>query len=686
MAYEKQIFANGDTLYAEQLAKMEDGILEAVHVTEQDLTPEQKAQARMNIGIDEIDANGITGDVVAIANMATRVKPLDISRFEMGSLNGADNSTYHDYNRARTPEIQIADFDETIVAINGVECINVILYDNDDNFVSSSSWCMQYTIPAGTHYKLLITPDPYSKTATPLNEILENFYWLTEYEIVKRVEELAEGLGGSVPAYVENEAMRVIDAITAAQTERTLNIAALSDWHVYTDGTGSNIAKNNWAAAKHAIRATELISNRIKLDAVACLGDYITGDTLLTEDGWLNVLGTFNGYMNGIKTDSLIKTVGNHDVGYGGSVFIPPVKSRPYIAGYNDHMTLGNMVRGYGYKDLPNHKVRLVVLNTCEFNNAADYSKSFLVSNAQYAWFAKALDVSAKEDASQWQILILSHHPLDWSGSIFPSILYAYEKGGSVSVNGTTFNYGGKNAAGVIGNIHGHLHNMLNGMVAGTSVNRWCVPNICYDYSNTYTAWKESTTYEKTAGTVTDTAFYVFCINLDTGTVNRIHYGAGYSDSTSYADGTGGETTSYTNLVESSIGSDGKAYNGGLGFKDGYRLNSSGAETAMDGRAVTGFIPATVGDVIRAADIGWNNSLPESNYVSFYDSNFNMLQSVQEGIMRGFGGSFDIYNSGFKLTMLSSYGGISTASMAYIRISGAAPGANFVVTKNEEIM
>lgn len=50
MAYEKQNFIPGQKLKASELNHMEDGIANAVSVTDQTLSEEQKAQARANIG------------------------------------------------------------------------------------------------------------------------------------------------------------------------------------------------------------------------------------------------------------------------------------------------------------------------------------------------------------------------------------------------------------------------------------------------------------------------------------------------------------------------------------------------------------------------------------------------------------------------------------------------------------
>lgn len=53
---------------------------------------------------------------------------------------------------------------------------------------------------------------------------------------------------------------------------------------------------------------------------------------------------------------------------------------------------------------------------------------------------------------------------------------------------------------------------------------------------------------------------------------------------------------SYINLIKTSVDADGNPYNGGQGWKDGYRLSgSSGGESKQSGVQVTGFMPVTGG-------------------------------------------------------------------------------------------
>lgn len=138
------------------------------------------------------------------------------------------------------------------------------------------------------------------------------------------------------------------------------------------------------------------------------------------------------------------------------------------------------------------------------------------------------------------------------------------------------------------------------------------------------------------------------------------------------------------NLIASSVDSDGQPYNSGLGYKNDYRLNSSGVEASASGKAVTGFIPVTVGKKLYGANLGWDNTDPTSNYFALYDESFTKLQSVNETNMRSFGGTFDINNGGFQIYVQDSYGGVSTSNAKYVRISGTGSGANFILS-NEAI-
>ena len=149
--------------------------------------------------------------------------------------------------------------------------------------------------------------------------------------------------------------------------------------------------------------------------------------------------------------------------------------------------------------------------------------------------------------------------------------------------------------------------------------------------------------------------------------------------------------SSYKNWVPFSINTDGSVYNG-TGYKDGYRLSSSGVEKAGDKyMSVTGYIPAKGGDVIRIGGISWySGSGNAQNYLCAYDSSFKFLGAIygQSG-----GAYTEVIHSSYELTPeLSTITLKNNASIAYIRVNcrdntniNGITGADMIVTVNEEI-
>ena len=126
----------------------------------------------------------------------------------------------------------------------------------------------------------------------------------------------------------------------------------------------------------------------------------------------------------------------------------------------------------------------------------------------------------------------------------------------------------------------------------------------------------------------------------------------------------------FTNRLPLAIGSDGQPFNGGLGYQDGYRLQSSdGAAVKYDNRFVTGFIEAKKGDTIRTKSISFTND----SLAVGYDSEF-----VKKGTQA--------YPS-----TCEPVDGVCTFTAAghdttiYIRISAMSIAEGAIVTVNEEI-
>ena len=152
----------------------------------------------------------------------------------------------------------------------------------------------------------------------------------------------------------------------------------------------------------------------------------------------------------------------------------------------------------------------------------------------------------------------------------------------------------------------------------------------------------------------------------------------------------------YKNWVLFSINADGTIYNNGLGYKDGYRVRSGGAEAESEASSCTGFIPFRQGDVLRIFPMF--RGLNIVNAINYFDAGFTNLGQVV-----GTGG-YGICANDPSLFLPTSADGVSTlhlttdlaSEVAYIRVTNqiayASPyqplitsGAEMIVTVNEEI-
>lgn len=343
-----------------------------------------------------------------------------------------------------------------------------------------------------------------------------------------------------IPDYVKAETLEVAKKVEAVRTADSIVFIAASDAHQLD--TSADIVNGNLHAGM-AMKALAYILPGI--DFACYLGDYTAGSATTTlaegRQHFAEINADIDEAFAGIPQ---FRTLGNHDSlqyskAQNGSVLSAAELYR-LCGSYNTGVVMGSTPGGYCYRDFKSKKLRVICLNT------AEATEKEYVSDAQKLWFANTLKgVGAK---SGWNVLILSHHPLDWGAvCILSNIVKAYVDGKTIPVGGgNAVNFKGSNNAKILAAIHGHVHCFksakLNAIASGTGTeyNVWRVatPNMCFARNNEYgqngnaeyygIEFGETTTYNKTANSAKDTAFVVNVINPSQQKIYSYCYGAGY--------------------------------------------------------------------------------------------------------------------------------------------------------------
>lgn len=343
-----------------------------------------------------------------------------------------------------------------------------------------------------------------------------------------------------IPDYVKAEALEVAKKVEAVRTADSIVFIAASDAH-HLD-TSADIVNGNLHAGM-AMKALAYILPEI--DFACYLGDYTAGSATTTlaegRQHFAEINADIDEAFAGIPQ---FRTLGNHDSlqyskAQNGSV-LSAAELHRLCGSYNAGAVMGSTTEGYCYRDFKSKKLRVICLNT------AEATEKEYVSDAQKLWFANTLKaVGAK---SGWNVLILSHHPLDWGGvCILSNIVKAYVDGKTIAVGGgNAVNFKGSNNAKILAAIHGHVHCFkaakLNAIAnnTGTEYNVWRVatPNMCFSRNNEYgqngnaeyygIEFGETTAYNKTANSANDTAFVVNVVNPSQQKIYSYCYGAGY--------------------------------------------------------------------------------------------------------------------------------------------------------------
>lgn len=387
----------------------------------------------------------------------------------------------------------------------------------------------------------LIRSDTLTQLAEAIRIKTDTTDAMTPAQMAERM--LQAGFGG-FPAHHDAEAVKVLDKIRRVRDTgaNVLVFGVITDTHVDAAGGYERLSK---VSTRHAAFALETVGRLAQCDFLVHLGD----------SGWASILDTkAAGYEENCLRAAFAavpsyRLVGDHDQSVNRQQVYALTGAR------NDYkVAAATALRGYGYIDLTAQKVRVIMLNTSDYiSSVGGYDLSY----EQKDFLIRALDLSRKTDAEQWQILLLSHFPLDYPDASsygtrgdVRTILSSYASGLAVlvSINSAyaeaegedptayetysqgylTRSYMGKNDAPVIANFHGHVHNASFGPMDGSGILRVASPNACFYLENgsvgQYTA---DAAWPKTEGTAQDTAVTFYAIDLDAKVIHSFAYGAG---------------------------------------------------------------------------------------------------------------------------------------------------------------
>jgi hypothetical protein len=359
--------------------------------------------------------------------------------------------------------------------------------------------------------------------------------------------------GGVAPAYVREEAERVADLVLDKRTAQSLVFAAASDFH-YPYDDGSDGEANTSQSTIHAGMGIAEIRKYLPLDFIGLFGDYVKGASTSTVAESKAALKFIHKAMyeagNGVQQ---IWMQGNHDRNPydtdDGDLTDDELYSYIFANNIGCVVDSDNIQRGYGYKDFDAQKIRVIYWNSSDISGAETVT-DHMFSAAQYQWMANvAFDLSGKEDASEWGIVMLSHMPVNWNEEL-TGFVDAYISGTSATITAAdservTVNFSGKNDAEFICAVNGHTHNFRYSQIGSNRFWQIAVPQACAGRYNEYgTSWPEvggeldvngePVYYYKTADSPTSTSFNVFVIDRKNRKIHAICYGAGIDREISY--------------------------------------------------------------------------------------------------------------------------------------------------------
>lgn len=397
----------------------------------------------------------------------------------------------------------------------------------------------------------------------------------TNYELIKENKIEIEKIKANVSeieaeiaekGYIEEEANRVAEKVRNAQTGNSLTFVACSDLHyAVAVGSSDGVTVAEIQTALQDMRdAIIAIANQTYIDFYACFGDVIyqwQSHGANYNNGVIEMVAVTKLLSDAFSNNPQVRMVGNHDPNCENS------NNKEFNANLlnafegiygtmltkNEEQPYGD----YGYHDFERQKIRFIVLNTSFYTPETDLTNGSTYYNVgadQAYWLCTVLDLSAKSDASDWQIVICSHVALDASNYTnvcrYTAVLNAYINGTTWVYSSKSYDFSGKNAAKLALYMNGHTHayrfkNVQYLNASGIVQNILPMANLYVPNAlpGRETESTDGVTYSKTPGTPESTAFQVVTIDFVNKIVYAYHYGAGIDIIMHYDPSTNGSLT-----------------------------------------------------------------------------------------------------------------------------------------------
>lgn len=323
---------------------------------------------------------------------------------------------------------------------------------------------------------------------------------------------------------------------------------------------------------------------------------------------------------------------GNHDA-YNGTgtdreLFYPHITKS--VEDGRIRMHESNSWNNSGYMDSAKHKIRFVFIDNWYRNQGA-------VRNE----FGTVLNKYLSEMPNGYKAIIFSHVGIDAS---LPTDADDRTVGWNniIDASSVISTYAEK----IICVINGHNHNDLSAYVNG-------IRHISTTCAGLY---ELNDGIERVNGTAKSTAFDTYVIDTENNTIHIVRFGVGSDRSCTIK-----ESVVRDDAISNSVDENGDVYNE-VGYKIGYRLNSSGAEVEIANTvaraeiALTGYIPCVQNDVIYFQDGMMPPTESAVNSISGISSTFTNCKDNMYIVL---------YNSSFaKLyakSIANTYSGIGTS-------------------------